>query len=337
MRYALIRKILFSLDPEQAHHLVLKGLKYWGQSPLLGSMKAKPLAKPVKVFDLEFPNPVGLAAGFDNNADSIDGLFGLGFGFVEVGGVTPKPQHGNPKPRLFRIPEANALINRMGFDNKGVDYAVERLKNRKISGIVGINIGKNKDTPLEKAVEDYQYCLTRAYPYVDYVTINISSPNTPGLRDLQSESYLESFMRDLKSTHTELSRKYHRNLPLLVKLSVDLTDQQLESTVRTLMRYEIQGIIAANTSTDHKAVSDYRFGNEVGGLSGKPIFQRSTEMLGLIRQMTQAKLPVIGLGGILTAEDAQEKLNAGASLVQIYTGLIYRGPNLIQEIIKELK
>lgn len=329
--------MLFRCDPEWAHHAVLFLIKYYYR-PSVVRLARKCIPKiPVKVFGLEFENPVGLAAGFDNNADAMDSLFGMGFGFVEIGGVTPKPQSGNPKPRLFRIPKAFALINRMGFDNKGIDYVVERLKKRSFSGVMGINIGKNKDTPLEKAVEDYQYCLIRAYPYVDYVTVNISSPNTPGLRELQTEFYLKKLVAELKRTQESLSRQYVRYVPLLVKISVDLSDPELEAVIRILMEFAIDGITVANTSLDHQAVSDYRFGLESGGLSGKPIFQKSTEMLRKIHQMANGKLSIVGLGGIFSAEDAQAKFDAGAKLVQIYTGLIYQGPCLVKKIIIKLK
>lgn len=331
--YSLIKPILFRLNPEFTHHLVLSTLKCIYRPSLVRKMRAQMPRKPVNVMNLEFPNPVGLAAGFDNNADYIDSLFGLGFGYIEVGGVTPRPQAGNPKPRLFRLPQASALINRMGFDNKGVDYVVERLKNRVVPGVVGINIAKNKDTPLERAGEDYQYCLTRAYPHVDYVTINISSPNTPGLRELQSEAYLEKLIADLKGTQKTLQQQFSRYVPLVVKLSVDLSDAELETIVKILLKHEIEGVIAANTSIDHQAVSHYPHGAEIGGLSGQPVFQRSTEMVHKIYQMTSGKLPIIGLGGVLKKEDAQAKFNAGASLVQVYTGLVYRGPGLVKEIV----
>jgi dihydroorotate dehydrogenase len=335
--YSLIKPILFRLNPEFTHHLVLSALKCFYRPSIVAKIRAQMPRKPVKVMNLEFPNPVGLAAGFDNNADYIDSLFGLGFGFIEVGGVTPRPQAGNPKPRLFRLPQASALINRMGFYNKGVDYVVERLKNRMVPGVVGINIAKNKDTPLDRAVEDYQYCLTRAYPHVDYVTINISSPNTPGLRELQSETYLEKLIADLKGTQKKLMHQFSRSVALVVKLSVDLSDPELETIVNILVKYEIEGVMAANTSIDHQAVSRYPHGAEVGGLSGQPVFQKSTEMVHKIYQMTSGKLPIIGLGGILKKEHAQAKFNAGASLVQVYTGLVYRGPRLVKEIVESFQ
>ncbi len=334
--YRYIRPILFLFYPETAHKLVFNVLKLISPTSLVKRRLQKLPQKPCQVFGLTFPNPVGCAAGVDNNGDYIDALLGLGFGFVEIGGVTPLPQPGNPKPRIFRIPAAHALINRMGFDNKGVDYLVKRLKQRKVPGIVGVNIAKNKSTSLDNAVHDYLLCLEKLYPYVDYMTINISSPNTPGLRELQSEKHLETLLNALKTKQQDLDFQQHRHVPLLVKLAPDLNDEELQNIVHCLMRQKVEGVIATNTSIDHSAVADYEYAQEQGGLSGAPIMAPATTFVKKIQQMSQGRLPIIALGGIMSAGDAQQKFAAGASLVQIYTGLIYQGPALIKQIVASL-
>lgn len=320
----VIQPLLLTLDPEKAHAIAQR-LINWRYSCCFSS---KILQKPVHVFGLTFPNPVGLAAGWDKNGECIDALFRMGFGFVEVGTVTPKPQAGNPKPRLFRIPEKQALINRMGFNNNGIDALVEKLKARKEkSGILGVNIGKNKDTPLENALDDYQICLQAVLPYADYVVVNISSPNTSGLRELQSRNYLPDLLQGL--------HRIKKNVPLLVKTTVDLPIENYESFVETVVNAGINGLIISNTTLDHTAVDNCQHGSEVGGVSGQPLRARTTDMIRKITEISEKKLPIIGVGGIMSAQDALMHQQAGAQLVQIFTGFVYRGPQLIKEIVQE--
>lgn len=298
-----------------------------------GKRAAVPITDPVELFGLRFPNRVGLAAGWDKDGECIDQLFGLGFGFVEVGTVTPRPQEGNPKPRLFRIPKAGAVINRMGFNNKGVDNLVTNLKRRSVAGIVGVNIGKNKDTPNERAHEDYVHCLTKVYAYADYVTINISSPNTPGLRDLHAAESLELLLRELARARSKLEQQQQRRVPLLIKLSPDFPHQQLEVFLNIALKHSIDGVIATNTSVSRDGVEGLGHGDEAGGLSGRPIAQRATATVAAIKAISGDRLEIIGVGGIDSEAAAQAKLNAGASLVQLYTGLVYEGPKLIKRIV----
>ena len=336
MWYSLIKPLLFRLEAEKAHHFTFQVL----QNPLVQhglTWLSRPLVdRPVTVGNLQFKNPIGLAAGLDKNGDYLNLLAQLGFGFIEVGTVTPKPQVGNPKPRLFRIPQAEALINRMGFNNQGVKYLVEKLKNRPANVIVGANIGKNKDTPLEQAARDYCYCLTEVYPFVDYVTINLSSPNTPGLRQLQSEIYLRQLLTEIMDVQKELKLKYCKQVPLWIKIAPDLTLDELEIMVNLFLTFEVDGVIATNTTIDHEVVKNLRFGKEEGGLSGRPLFPKSTKIVAELSQMVQGKIPIIAVGGIMSGEDALIKLKSGANLIQLYSGLIYRGPGLIREILNIL-
>lgn len=328
--YRLIRPLLFKLNPEVAHQVTLNLLHRFGQ-------KCKPAeSDPVELWGLNFPNRVGLAAGWDKNGDCIDALFGLGFGFVEVGTVTPRPQIGNPKPRLFRVTQASALINRMGFNNKGVDYLVQNLKQRRVPGIVGVNIGKNKETPNDRAHEDYVLCLEKVYPHASYITINISSPNTPGLRDLQSEEALDRLLTAIMNRRLALSDQYRRHVPIVVKLSPDYPHEEIKSFINILTKHQVDGVIATNTSIDHSSVSHYRFGDEQGGLSGAPITAKSTSTISEVSRIAGGQLPIIGVGGIHDQETAQEKYHAGATLIQLYTGLIYKGPSLIKALAKPL-
>jgi len=334
--YNVLRPILFSQDPERAHHLVLRLLRCFYRPSLVKRLVARFPKKPVTVFGLDFPNPVGLAAGFDKDGECIDALFGLGFGFVEVGAVTPNPQPGNPKPRLFRIPEAHALINHMGFNNLGVDHLVSQLKKRKIKGIVGVNIGKNKDTPLDKAVDDYRICFEKIYSYVDFVTINISSPNTPRLRDLHIGTYLHDMLNQIKRDQHRLEDKHQHHVPLLLKISPDLTVEQVEEIAHIALNHCIEGIIAVNTSKSRVGVEGLKHANEKGGLSGQPILPITLRIIQRLHQVLNDRVTIIAVGGILSAEDAISLFNAGAKLVQIYTGFIYRGPGLVRDILQKL-
>lgn len=329
---SLIQQLLLRLNPEVAHDLAQQLIR-WRYSKYVHSCRKE---KPVALFGLTFPNPVGLAAGWDKNAVCFDALFRLGFGFVEVGTVTPKPQLGNPKPRLFRIPQKQALINRMGFNNLGLDALVEKLQSRREPGILGVNVGKNKDTPLDNALEDYQQCLQAVYPYADYIVINISSPNTPGLRELQSSHYLRNLLQGLVNAKKNASAIHQRELPLLVKTTVDLSEEERVSFVENVMEAEIDGIVISNTTLDHASVRDYRHGREEGGLSGAPLRERTAQMIRAVHAISQGKLPIIGVGGILSGGDALLHQQAGAVLFQLYTGFVYRGPQLIDEILRAL-
>ena len=323
MSYSLIKKILFCLDPETAHRVALSGLSFahrFGLTQFFSPI----VSSPRTVMGLHFPNPVGLAAGLDKNGDYIDALAALGFGFIEVGTVTPKPQLGNPRPRLFRLEKQEALINRLGFNNKGVDYLIERLKQKKYQGILGINIGKNRDTLLENAVDDYLYSFRRVVPFASYVTINISSPNTENLRDLQQSQLLKNLLRALKTEQLK-QKKY---VPLVIKISPDLSENELIEMSEIFLNEKIDGVIATNTTTSR---NDIRV-NEVGGLSGRPLRDRSTRIVKQLHQLLQDKIPIIACGGIFSKEDAKEKIEAGASLLQIYTGLIYRGPGIVAQL-----
>jgi len=330
--YHSLLQLLGSLDPETAHRWGLRGLELLTRC----GYRQRVVACPVRVMGIEFPNPVGLAAGLDKNGDYIDALSRLGFGFIEVGTVTPKAQLGNPQPRLFRIAAKQAIINRMGFNNRGVDYVVSRLKSSRYEGILGINIGKNRDTPLELAVNDYLLCLQQLYQYADYVTVNVSSPNTPGLRQLQLASALDGLLAALKQSQSQLSRRYRRYVPLVIKISPDLDLAQLDQLAQSLIQYDIDGVIATNTTTDRAGVSGLRHGHEAGGLSGQPLFTRSTKILAQLSDLLRGKCPLIGVGGIMDVDSALAKWERGANLLQIYTGLVYNGPRLIRDIVESL-
>lgn len=337
MIYHYLRPFLFKMDPEIAHALALKCFKLVSCSWIINQRLASFPQQPTSVFGIRFPNPVGLAAGLDKNGDYIDSLLGLGFGFVEVGAITPKFQTGNPKPRLFRLPEAKALINRLGFNNLGVDYLVRQLKKRKINGIVGVNIGKNLATPLEKASEDYLYCLKKVYPYVDYATINISSPNTPGLQELQTEHNLGNLLNSLKKEQKRLEKHYRKHVPLLLKISPDLTKVEIEMIGLLALKHHIEGIVATNTTANHEGIKGLPHADEVGGMSGKPLFPTTLRIVAQLRTFLSDKIPIIAVGGIHSGEDVVALLAAGAKLVALYTGLIYEGPKLVRSIIEFLK
>lgn len=335
MNYALARRALFLLPAETAHAATLRALDAYAA---LARTPAVAAASPRRIFGLDFPNPVGLAAGLDKNADHVDALGALGFGFIEVGTVTPRPQQGNPHPRLFRLPRHRALINRMGFNNKGVDYAVERLRRRRrFAGIVGVNLGKNRDTPLERAIEDYGYGLEQAYGVADYVTINLSSPNTPGLRTLQTGEAFDGLLSGLGERRDRLADTHGRRMPLLIKIAPDLEGAELGGIAAAVRRHGVDGVIATNTTADHSAVAASRHGDETGGLSGAPLTERANGVLGTLASRLEGAVPLIGCGGIMCGADVAERSTAGASLIQLYTGLIYRGPALVQEAVAALE
>ena len=329
--YRLLRSALFQLDPETAHHLTLGGLQTAYSLGLSGIIAPRPPDNPRTVMGLTFPNPVGLAAGLDKNGDCIDGLAALGFGFIEIGTITPLPQPGNPKPRLFRLPQANAIINRMGFNNDGVDKLIENAQRADYRGILGINIGKNAGTPIENAADDYLICLRKVYAHASYVAVNISSPNTRNLRQLQGEDALNDLLKSLKAEQQKLADTHGKYVPIALKIAPDMEAGQVAQIARLLMQHRIDGVIATNTTLSREGVENLPHGEESGGLSGAPVRDKST---GVIRQLgaeLQGALPIIGVGGILSGSDAAEKIHAGAALVQIYSGLIYRGPALVAE------
>lgn len=328
MLYTLLRNCLFTLSPETSHHVTLDMIGAAARLHLLPALMPQ-VDSPVDIMGLHFKNRIGLAAGLDKNGDYIDGLAALGFGFVEIGTVTPRPQPGNPLPRLFRIPERQAIINRMGFNNKGVDYLVERVRATRFDGVLGINIGKNFDTPVEKALDDYLICLKKVYEYASYIVINVSSPNTPGLRSLQYGESLDELLGGLKEEQSRLAAQYQREVPLVLKIAPDMETEEIELVAGKLLAHGIEGVIATNTTLDRDGVEGCAHAAEQGGLSGAPVFNKSTEVLQTLSKALDGKIPIIGVGGILKPEDAQAKIDAGADLVQIYSGFIYSGPSLI--------
>ncbi|MBV8665306.1 MAG: quinone-dependent dihydroorotate dehydrogenase [Burkholderiaceae bacterium] len=338
--YALARPLLFSLDPEAAHNLTLPALK---RAAACGLTKAvgKPRPDPRSFMGISFPNPVGLAAGLDKDGRYIDGLAALGFGFIEIGTVTPRAQPGNPKPRMFRLPQAKAIINRMGFNNGGVDAFVANVQASKFyqnkEGVLGLNIGKNADTPIERAADDYLICLEKVYPYASYVTVNISSPNTKNLRQLQGGSELDGLLGTLKAAQQRLADKHKRQVPVLLKIAPDIDGDQISNIADALLRHKMDGVIATNTTIARDAVQGMPHGEEAGGLSGTPVFESSNIVIRALKAELGDAMPIIGVGGILSGADAQAKISAGASLVQLYTGLIYRGPALVKECAAALR
>ena len=337
--FSLLRPALFQIDPEAAHHLTLCSLKAAYSSGLSGIVVRRIPDDPRTVMGLTFRNPVGLAAGLDKNGDCIDGLAALGFGCIEIGTVTPLPQPGNPKPRLFRLPQANALINRMGFNNVGVDRLIENVQHADYPfdraqdrhGILGINIGKNAATPIASAADDYLTCLRKVYEHAGYIAVNISSPNTANLRQLQDEDALNDLLKLLKDEQKKLADAHGKYVPIALKIAPDLDNDQIARIARLLMQHRIDGVIATNTTLSRDGVENLPHGAETGGLSGAPLHARSTAVIRKLAAELQGALPIIGVGGILSGADAAEKIKAGASLVQIYSGLIYRGPELVKE------
>jgi dihydroorotate dehydrogenase len=323
-------------DPETAHGLALEGLRL-GYGVGATHILCKTRSLPVSVMGLQFPNPVGMAAGMDKNGDYIEALGSLGFGFIEVGTVTPRPQPGNPKPRIFRIEQANAMINRLGFNNKGVDHLVQQVRKHRYSGILGINIGKNFDTPNEQAADDYLNCLEKVYPYADYITINISSPNTRGLRDLQGTEQLGTLLAALNTRRLELADTMKKRVPLVVKVAPDLEDKQIPGMAEIVVRNEFDGLIATNTTISRDAVKGMRYADEPGGLSGAPVKAMSNHVLAQFRAHLPAEIALIGTGGISSGQDAVEKIQLGADLVQFYTGFVYKGPDLIDDCLKAIE
>jgi dihydroorotate dehydrogenase len=335
--YELLRPLLFALDAETAHDLTLYASDVAQRSGLSGLIAKPPAPLPVRVFDIDFPNPVGLAAGLDKNGEHLDGLAALGFGFVEIGTVTPRPQLGNDRPRMFRLPNHEAVINRLGFNNGGIDALVRNVEKATFRGVLGINIGKNKDTPNERAIDDYLFCLERAYPLATYITVNISSPNTQGLRDLQEEETLRRFIGTLREAQERLASQHGKRKPMLLKIAPDLTDTELDAIAEVLLASGIDGVICTNTTIDRDAVAGDPNAHETGGLSGRPLFEKSTAVLRGMGKRLGGKLPIVGVGGILDGDTAAEKIEAGASLVQVYSGLVYRGPKLIAEAVAEIR
>lgn len=334
MFYKLARQMLFAMPTEFTHDFSMMAITKAHQLNIpLNS--AQNLSAPVEVMGIHFKNPVGLAAGLDKNGDYIDGLAALGFGFVEIGTITPRPQPGNPKPRLFRAPEQRAIVNRMGFNNKGVDHLVQQVINCKYEGVLGINIGKNKDTPIENAKDDYLACLRKVYEHATYVTVNISSPNTADLRSLQHGSALSNLLSVLKDEQAILEGKHQKRVPMVVKIAPDLNDEEVDFIAETLLAKEMEGLIVSNTTSDKSMLKDKRLAEEAGGLSGAPLLVSANFIQRKMNQKLNGKIPIIGVGGICSAEDAQSKFDLGASLVQIYTGFIYEGPSLITEIVKQ--
>ena len=338
--YALARALLFRLDPERAHELTLESLARSQGTPLEWAYRNRLVEDPVTLAGLRFPNRVGLAAGLDKNARCIDGLGAMGFGFVEVGTVTPRPQPGNPRPRLFRLPQANALINRLGFNNDGLDAFVANVRRsrfRERGRILGLNIGKNAATPIENATSDYLACLDGVYPHADYVTINISSPNTSNLRSLQGDAALDGLLGAIAQRRSQLADQHGRRVPVFVKIAPDLNAAQVGVIAATLQLHGMDGVIATNTTISRDAVQGLPHAQETGGLSGAPVFEASNRVIAQLRAALGSAFPIIGVGGIMSAEDAVAKMRAGADVVQVYTGLIYRGPALVGEIARALQ
>lgn len=331
--YNLARQLLFKLSPETSHDLSLDLIGAGGRLGLNGLLTKAPARLPVSVMGLQFPNPVGLAAGLDKNGAAIDGFAQLGFGFVEIGTVTPRAQPGNPKPRLFRLPHAEAIINRMGFNNLGVDHLLERVKASRYQGVLGINIGKNFDTPVERAVDDYLICLDKVYAHASYVTVNVSSPNTPGLRSLQFGDSLKQLLEALRVRQEALTQQHGKRVPLAIKIAPDMSDEETALVAVALLESGMDAVIATNTTLGREGVDGMPYADEAGGLSGAPVREKSTHTVRVLAGELGGRLPIIAVGGITEGRHAAEKIAAGASLVQVYSGFIYKGPTLIRESV----
>ncbi|MDC0423256.1 quinone-dependent dihydroorotate dehydrogenase [Methylophilaceae bacterium] len=335
--YSIIRFLLFLFNPETAHHIAMKSLRVADFFGLLSLIPSSSNGRSRIVFGIEFKNPVGLAAGLDKNAEYIDCLARLGFGFIEVGTLTPRPQPGNPKPRSFRLTKERGIINRFGFNNIGIDKAILNIQRSKYKGVLGINIGKNFDTPIEAAINDYITCFRKAYDYATYIVINISSPNTKNLRRLQEEDFFEDLIRAIKLEQSALVKKYNKYVPFLVKISPDGEVNELDNIVRLLLKYNIDGVIATNTTLARDGIPQSDFRNEVGGLSGQPLRLRALKTQKYLYKGLKGKVPIIGVGGIMNASDGEERINEGAELIQIYSGLIFKGYRLIHELCERTK
>lgn len=337
--YSLARPFLFGLDPERAHAAGLSALEAAYRTGLAPLLARRPTPFPTRSFGLAFPNPVGLAAGLDKNGAHVDALLALGFGFVEVGTVTPRPQAGNPRPRMFRLPQHRALLNRLGFNNQGVDVLVANVSRarRRGGGLLGINIGRNKDTPNDSAERDYLVCMEKVYPLADYITVNISSPNTAGLRELQEEQALRRLVGTLREAQERLGAQHGKRVPMLVKVAPDLTDDDIDACARVLGDLAVDGVVATNTTVSRLSVQAHPLARESGGLSGEPLLDKSTAVLRMLRTRLPESIPLVGVGGIMSGADAVKKMAAGATLVQLYTGLIYRGPALIDECVDAIR
>ncbi|AFZ82524.1 quinone-dependent dihydroorotate dehydrogenase [Candidatus Kinetoplastidibacterium crithidiae] len=338
--YPIIRKILFSIDAETAHNLTLFMLNKTYKYNFLRKKLHSSINLPSKIMGLNVKNPIGLAAGLDKNGECIDALGNLGFGFMEIGTVTPYAQNGNQKPRIFRLPKANAIINRLGFNNHGIEKILDNIKNnewQKNDNLLGINIGKNFNTELKNAADDYTFCLKKAYPYADYITINISSPNTKNLRDLQNTYYLENLLTQIKETHKELVDNYNKYVPIALKISPDLINEEIEDISTLLLKYKIDGVIATNTTISRKKIETLKNHDQLGGLSGEPLHELSLNVIRRLKSLLGQEITIIGTGGIISGQQAKEKIEAGANAIQIYTGLIYKGPSIIEECFNLIK
>ncbi|EHN3577069.1 quinone-dependent dihydroorotate dehydrogenase [Escherichia coli] len=336
MYYPFVRKALFQLDPERAHEFTFQQLRRITGTPFEALVRQKVPAKPVNCMGLTFKNPLGLAAGLDKDGECIDALGAMGFGSIEIGTVTPRPQPGNDKPRLFRLVDAEGLINRMGFNNLGVDNLIENVKKAHYDGVLGINIGKNKDTPVEQGKDDYLICMDKIYPYAGYIAINISSPNTPGLRTLQYGEALDDLLIAIKNKQNDLQKIHQKYVPIAVKIAPDISEEELIQVADSLVRHNIDGVIATNTTLDRSLVQGMKNCDQTGGLSGRPLQLKSTEIIRRLSQELNGRLPIIGVGGIDSVIAAREKIAAGATLVQIYSGFIFKGPPLIKEIVSNI-
>ncbi|EFO2078836.1 quinone-dependent dihydroorotate dehydrogenase [Escherichia coli O409] len=336
MYYPFVRKALFQLDPERAHEFTFQQLRRITGTPFEALVRQKVPAKPVNCMGLTFKNPLGLAAGLDKDGECIDALGAMGFGSIEIGTVTPRPQPGNDKPRLFRLVDAEGLINRMGFNNLGVDNLIENVKKAHYDGVLGINIGKNKDTPVEQGKDDYLICMDKIYPYAGYIAINISSPNTPGLRTLQYGEALDDLLIAIKNKQNDLQKIHQKYVSIAVKIAPDLSEEELIQVADSLVRHNIDGVIATNTTLDRSLVQGMKNCDQTGGLSGRPLQLKSTEIIRRLSQELNGRLPIIGVGGIDSVIAAREKIAAGATLVQIYSGFIFKGPPLIKEIVSNI-